>query len=438
MHRLMVPLATLAALTTAALFPSTSFSQDPPVLAPALAAPGPAASAAPLTLAEAVELAVQFSPQMVANQRELEASEGSVIQAGARPNPELQALIEDTRRESRTTTVQLNQPIELGGKRGARISVAEFGHAQTALDVDSRRLQVRAEVADAFFTAAIAQERVRLAQASWDLTQGATVAVSKRVIAGKVSPVEETRAKVAQASVRVELQQAQGELRAARQRLAALLGPAAPRVQTLAWEPGAHSGGVPSSHAADTPQPTLTEVPALRQARLEVDRRRAMVDLERARGIPDVTLTLGAKRDQQVGRNQTVIGLAIPIPVLDSNRGNLLQALRLYDKAEADLQATQIRVETEWVQLSERQRSAHAEVEVLRDEVLPGAQSAWQAAVTGFDLGKFSYLETLDAQRTLFQARAQYLRALSELYRTTAEMDRLLGTSATEPSKRQP
>lgn len=438
MHRLMVPMATLAALTTAALFPSTSFSQDPPVPAPALAAPGPASSAAPLTLAEAVELALQFSPQMVASQRELEASEGSVIQAGARPNPELQALIEDTRRESRTTTVQLNQPIELGGKRGARISVAEFGQAQTALDVEGRRLQVRADVADAFFTAAIAQERVRLAQASWDLAQGATVAVSKRVIAGKVSPVEETRAKVAQASVRVELQQAQGELRAARQRLAALLGPAAPRVQTLAWEPGAHSGSVPSSHAAETPQPILTEVPALRQARLEVDRRRAMVDLERARGIPDVTLTLGAKRDQQVGRNQTVIGLAFPLPVLDSNRGNLLQALRLYDKAEADLQATQIRVETEWVQLSERQRSAHAEVEVLRDEVLPGAQSAWQAAVTGFDLGKFSYLETLDAQRTLFQARAQYLRALSELYRTTAEMDRLLGTSATEPSTRQP
>jgi cobalt-zinc-cadmium efflux system outer membrane protein len=80
--------------------------------------------------------------------------------------------------------------------------------------------------------------------------------------------------------------------------------------------------------------------------------------------------------------------------------------------------------------LSERLRSTQAEIQTLRSEILPGAESAWQAAVTGFELGKFSFLETLDAQRTLLQARAQYLRALSELYRTTSDIDRLLGSSS--------
>ena len=434
MHRLMAPLATLAALTTATLFPSTSFSQvaqASPAQVPLSAASAPAPTVQPLTLAEAISLALQFSPQFVANQQELAASDGTVIQAGARPNPEIQALIEDTRRESRTTTVQFSQPIELGGKRSARVSVAELGRAQTAVDVEGRRAQIRADVSDAFFGAVIAQERVQLAQASAELSGRAADAASKRVQAGKVSPVDETRAKVAHAGVRVELRQAQGELRSARQRLSALLGPAAPRAQVLAWQ----SNALPALLSPDT---SLTDVPALRQARLEVDRRQAMVELERARRIPDVTLTLGAKRDQQVGRNQTVIGLSIPIPVLDTNRGNLLQALRLHDKAEADLQATRIRVETEWTQLSERQRSAQAEVQALKEEVLPGAESAWQAATTGFELGKFSFLDALDAQRTLFQARAQYLRALNELYRTTADIDRLLGTNTDEPSTAKP
>ena len=434
MHRLMAPLATLAALTTATLFPSTSFSQvaqASPAQVPLGAASAPAPTVQPLTLAEAIRLALQFSPQIVANQQELAASDGTVIQAGARPNPEIQALIEDTRRESRTTTVQFSQPIELGGKRSARVSVAELGRAQTAVDVEGRRAQIRADVSDAFFGAVIAQERVQLAQASAELSGRAADAASKRVQAGKVSPVDETRAKVAHAGVRVELRQAQGELRSARQRLSALLGPAAPRAQVLAWQ----SNALPALLSPDT---SLTDVPALRQARLEVDRRQAMVELERARRIPDVTLTLGAKRDQQVGRNQTVIGLSIPIPVLDTNRGNLLQALRLHDKAEADLQATRIRVETEWTQLSERQRSAQAEVQALKEEVLPGAESAWQAATTGFELGKFSFLDALDAQRTLFQARAQYLRALNELYRTTADIDRLLGTNTDEPSTAKP
>lgn len=434
MHRLMAPLATLAALTTATLFPSTSFSQvaqASPAQVPLSAASAPAPTVQPLTLAEAIRLALQFSPQIVANQQELAASDGTVIQAGARPNPEIQALIEDTRRESRTTTVQFSQPIELGGKRSARVSVAELGRAQTAVDVEGRRAQIRADVSDAFFGAVIAQERVQLAQASAELSGRAADAASKRVQAGKVSPVDETRAKVAHAGVRVELRQAQGELRSARQRLTALLGPAAPRAQVLAWQ----SNALPALLSADT---SLTDVPALRQARLEVDRRQAMVELERARRIPDMTLTLGAKRDQQVGRNQTVIGLSIPIPVLDTNRGNLLQALRLHDKAEADLQATRIRVETEWTQLSERQRSAQAEVQAMKEEVLPGAESAWQAATTGFELGKFSFLDALDAQRTLFQARAQYLRALNELYRTTADIDRLLGTNTDEPSTAKP
>lgn len=434
MHRLMAPLATLAALTTATLFPSTSFSQvaqASPAQVPLSAASAPAPTVQPLTLAEAIRLALQFSPQIVANQQELAASDGTVIQAGARPNPEIQALIEDTRRESRTTTVQFSQPIELGGKRSARVSVAELGRAQTAVDVEGRRAQIRADVSDAFFGAVIAQERVQLAQASAELSGRAADAASKRVQAGKVSPVDETRAKVAHAGVRVELRQAQGELRSARQRLSALLGPAAPRAQVLAWQ----SNALPALLSPDT---SLTDVPALRQARLEVDRRQAMVELERARRIPDVTLTLGAKRDQQVGRNQTVIGLSMPIPVLDTNRGNLLQALRLHDKAEADLQATQIRIDTEWTQLSERQRSAQAEVQALKEEVLPGAESAWQAATTGFELGKFSFLDALDAQRTLFQARAQYLRALNELYRTTADIDRLLGTNTDEPSTAKP
>ena len=434
MHRLMAPLATLAALTTATLFPSTSFSQvaqASPAQVPLSAASPPAPTVQPLTLAEAIRLALQFSPQIVANQQELAASDGTVIQAGARPNPEIQALIEDTRRESRTTTVQFSQPIELGGKRSARVSVAELGRAQTAVDVEGRRAQIRADVSDAFFGAVIAQERVQLAQASAELSGRAADAASKRVQAGKVSPVDETRAKVAHAGVRVELRQAQGELRSARQRLSALLGPAAPRAQVLAWQ----SNALPALLSPDT---SLTDVPALRQARLEVDRRQAMVELERARRIPDVTLTLGARRDQQVGRNQTVIGLSIPIPVLDTNRGNLLQALRLHDKAEADLQATRIRVETEWTQLSERQRSALAEVQALKEEVLPGAESARQAATTGFELGKFSFLDALDAQRTLFQARAQYLRALNELYRTTADIDRLLGTNTDEPSTAKP
>ncbi|WP_374256966.1 TolC family protein [Aquabacterium sp.] len=429
MQRLWVPLTALATLTTASYCGSANAqSSQAPWLAHPVGQVSSATPASGMSLSEAITLAWQHSPSLQAAELDLQASDGAVMQAKAYPNPELQALVEDTRPESRTTTVQLAQPIELGGKRAARISAAQLSQAQSAVDLQARRAQVRADVIDAFFALAIVQERVRLAQASSDLATRAVEAVAKRVQAGKVSPVEETRAKVAQSSTRLELVQAQGDARVARQRLNGLLGNTAASPLSIDWQMAVQAAAqlTPSFVMAQTQR--LSDAPMLKQARLEVDRRRALVDLEQTRRVPDVTITLGTKRAQELGRNQAVIGLALPLPVWDANQGNVLQALRLQDKAQADLASAQLQVETQWSELSERIQSVRSEVQALEQDILPGAESAWQAAVTGFEMGKFSFLDMLDAQRTLLQARTQYLRALGDLHHAAADTDRLLGS----------
>lgn len=397
------------------------------------------ASPSGLSLKAAIQTALQHSPELKAAQNDLQASEGAVTQAGAWLNPELQALVEDTRAETRTTTWQLSQPFEIGGKRAARVSAAQWAQAQAALALQARQAQVRADATEAFFALALAQERVRLAQASSQLGEQALQAASRRVQAGKVSPVEESRAKVAQASLSIELVQAQSERRVAQQRLSSLLGVPASQVLVLDWQGTASE---PSAHAAfwarspdwlSHAEAQLAESPALRQQQLEVERRHALSELEAARRIPDVTLTVGTKRAQELGRQQALLGVALSLPLWDRNEGQVLQALRLQDKAVADLAAAQRALSTQWIELKERYVSAQAEAQALERDILPGAQSAWQAAVTGFEAGKFSFLETLDAQRTLFQARAQHLRALGEMHRTAADIDRLLGTQEATP-----
>lgn len=81
--------------------------------------------AAPLTLPAALALAEGGNATLSAARHELAAQGGALQQARALPNPELQTVLEDTRRATRSTTVQLNQLIELGGKRGARAAVAQ-------------------------------------------------------------------------------------------------------------------------------------------------------------------------------------------------------------------------------------------------------------------------------------------------------------------------
>jgi len=68
---------------------------------------------------------------------------------------------------------------------------------------------------------------------------------------------------------------------------------------------------------------------------------------------------------------------------------------------------------------------------------LPGAQSAFDAASQGFALGKFNFLDVLDAQRTLFQSKSHYLSALAESHRASVDIERLVGVDQLVPSFEQ-
>jgi outer membrane protein, heavy metal efflux system len=401
-------------------------------------AKGPAAAnveaAAGLTLQHAITLALSANAELAAATRELEAGDAAVMQGRARPNPELSLLLEDTRSATRTTTLQLSQPIETGGKRAARIEAAERGRDIASAELAARRAELRAVVVLAFRDVLVAQERIALADDATALAARAVDAASKRVLAGKVSPVEETRARVAESAVRLESVQAQAQWRSARLRLAALWGQSTPRFEradgTAAEPPALPIREAIEARAAASPQ--------LRRAQLEVQRRRALAEVERARGVPDLTLSVGVKRDRELGRNQAVIGLALPLPVFDNNRGNLLEALRREDKARDELAATRTRLVSEALQAREQLGAARAEAQALQDDILPGAQSAYQASAKGFELGKFGFLDVLDAQRTLFQARAQHLNALAQAHRAAAEIDKLLGDNAEPSSQPKP
>lgn len=377
----------------------------------------------PLTLQAALELALGANAEVSAARRELSAVEASVLQAGTRPNPSLGIQRQDTRQNTSEMTVQLSQPLEMGGKLAARVQAAERGRDAAGADLAAKQAEVRAAVISAFFDVLTAQERVRLAQESAELANRATTVAAKRVIAGKVSPVEETRARVAETGVRLELVQAKSELTSARTRLAAAWGNPMPRFSIAEGELQALPVLPEPSALADR----LASSPALARARFEVDRRQALARLERSRRTPDLTVSVGMNRNEELGRNQAIVGVSVPLPLFDTNRGNILEAQRRTDKARDELAGAETRLGSELAQAIEKLSTSRQEVQALQQDILPGAQSAYAAATTGYEFGKFGFLDVLDAQRTLLQARSQYLRSLAEAHRAAAEIDRILG-----------
>ncbi len=380
-----------------------------------------------LTLSAALERAFTSNPEIAVAAREVEAIDGVVRQAGIIPNPELVTLVEDRHTATRTTTIQINQPIELGGKRSARIDAAQRSRAAALAELAAKRAEVRAAVITAFYDVLTMQERHQLAFTSSELAQRATRAAAKRVQAGRISPVEETRARVAESAVRIELVQAAAELANARKRLAATWGDSLAQFERVDGQVD-HLPPVPALNDLIA---RLPQSPGMQRARIEVERRQALAQVESARQIPDITVSLGTKRDAQLGRNQAMLGVSIPLPLFDRNQGNLQEALRRTDKARDELTVTEVRLSGELTQAHERLQALRQETELLQSEILPGAQSAYDAAAKGFEYGKFSFLEVLDAQRTLLQAKSQYLRALSETHRAAADIDRIVGINET-------
>jgi len=402
----------------------------PLVFAVLIAFFSPTAGAAALSLDQAIALALAHNPELASARLEVQALEGAETQAGARPNPELGVLLEDTRSATRSTTWQLSQAIELGGKRDARLAAAARAREQALVLLQARQAELRAAVASGFFELLGAQEQLRLTQAALALAQQASSVSAKRLLAGKIPPLESARAQVAEAGVRAELAQSNSELLLARQRLAAFWGPHPAPFERADGE----AELLPALPADADVGSRLGQAPAIRLAQLDIARRQALSAGERARRVPDLTVTLGAKRDAELGRTQAVLGFSIPLPLLDRKQGQLLEALRREDQARALLTAAKLKAQTEVTQALERLRLSRQQALLLRTDVLPLAQSAYEAALKGYELGKFAFLDVLDAQRSLFQLRQQALRHSADAWRAATELDRLLGRDDTPPT----
>ncbi len=385
--------------------------------------------AAPLSLAQALSLALEGNPVLAAARREVEATEAQVLQGSLRPNPDFRIQSEDASRPSRTSSIELGLPFETANKRELRVLSADLGRQVAVSDLAGRELRVRSAVVAAFFDVLAAQELASLALDSVRLAQRATDIAAKRVAAGKVSPVEETRARVAEAGVRVALTQAESELRNARRRLSSLWGNPAPQFFAAEGE----VDRLPPVPAPDAVEQRLARSPLLLRAQRELERRSSLVSLEQARAVPDFQVSIGMRRSLEVPGNLALLGVQVPLPVANRNQGNILEALRREDKARDELRAVQLSLSSDALQALERVNARRAEAELLRSDVLPGARSAYDAATIGFENGKFSFLEVLDAQRTLFSAKSQYLNSLANFHRALSELEGLLGPDGERP-----
>ena len=327
-----------------------------------------AANADTLTLEEAIRQSVANSPLGAAATARVEVLEAARAAADTKPAATIDGAVENIGTNGFNQfqiDATYNQRIERGGKRAARVALAEgdIGVAQAQgliarLDLAQKVQQLYVEVQAATLDLELARSRVEIAEALQKDVQRRVDDARDPLFAG-------TRARTQLAEAKVDLELAEHAVEAAKARLALLTGQADKEfaVVTDAFLDFAPAGTVPDDLASIDL--------ALYEARSR--RADANIRLQAANARTDPTVFAGP-RFLGTGDVALVGGFSLPLSNRALNQANRDRAEAEKRQIEADLAVERFERRRAIGFAVERVEETGHEAEAIRTKVVPGAE----------------------------------------------------------------
>lgn len=388
----------------------------------ALAEPAPA-------FPDLLRQAQATAPRLSEARAEIARAEGLARQARAIPNPTLGVEVENFAGSGpfkgtglSETTASIEQTLELGGKRSARVAVGRADVAAARARAARIQGEYAFDLAAAYAEAEASDRRLQLATESVGFAQEDARIAGALVEAGREADLRRVQALAALQAARAAVEAARAARATAFSNLTALVGAPAP-ITSIPVSLLARAG---QAFPAAAPDPLSSPAYLAAQAEREAAARR--IRMERLRAVPDVTVSVGARRFEGDDATAMVAGVSIPFPVFDRNRGNIGAAQAELSAAEARLNAARLDAEAAVRSGSARLSAAEAQL-AASQEGERTAEEAYRLTRLGYEGGKLDLVELLNAQRALAEARAQTINAAVERLSAQAGLARLGGAT---------
>jgi cobalt-zinc-cadmium efflux system outer membrane protein len=385
-----------------------------------------------LELVDLLRLAVEQNPTLRQAEFEIAASQGRAVQAGLYPNPTVSVDGDEIgKRGGIHTLPQISQEIVTNGKRGLSRAVVEREVSQSTVALLRQRYVLFTSVRQGYYDVLSLQRRVEVLNDLEKLATQGLENAEKLFKAQQIGELDVLPFRVEANRLRADLEATQREQSAARQRLAAVIGvpklPAAPVV-------GSIEAALPAYEFDKARLFILESHPEVGFARVGVERAQLAVRKEEAQVVPNVTLSGGYQRNFNDRENQAMYQVSVPLPIFNRNQGNIMaaraelgRAIQEVNRVQNDLTA---RLATALGQFSAAQQRA----ERFRTSILRDATRAYELSLTAFKGGQFEYLRVIQAQRTVAEARLEYVRILADAWKAASEVDGLLLDDPLSPS----
>nr|WP_253818318.1 TolC family protein [Myxococcus xanthus] len=377
---------------------------------------------------QSVALALERSPRLIEGRAEAASAQAQLEGASRliQDNPQLQAAVGPRFRDV-GNTVELNlgisQPLELFGQRGARKEAAQATVSARQTRLESLKVELAAEVRQAFGAALAAEQELTLSQDALALAEEGRKAAEERLNAGAASHIEVNTA-------RVELGRAQSErVRAQRQRTQAH----AELKLLLGLDPSEAIDPDGELRAESAPAPTLASLiekavsqrQDMKAARFEWEAAQAEARLARRQALPTPSLGVSYGREENYNIIQGTIG--INLPLFDRNQAARGVSSARELQARQNLSALERFARTEVELAFNRYLTAQAAAEVFGGDVLAALQENLSLVTEAYRAGKVDFLQLLIIRREALDARRGYIEALEELNSAKAQLLKAVG-----------
>ena len=393
----------------------------------------PSISTLRLSLEETIGLFLRQNLDLLIAKYGIEFSKGQQITARLFPNPVASMGLVSSPVQGRTmgnsgqVSPQIQQLVELAGKRGYRIESAEYGLQSAEAAFEDAVRQLSFAVKDAYYRVQLARRRLALAEENKDRFSRILEVNTIRFKKGFIAEVDLIRIRLQFIDFHSQVILAIQEAQSARSDLRQLLrsSPASDLELTTELDYKRVDPDIVKLRAV-----AIDARPDVRTKRMMLSQREAELKLAKAYRIPDVTVGAGYAIQGSHGpdnSNQMALSFGVPLPLFNRNQGGIMQAEVAMQVAGADLGKTLNQVENQVDAAYRNLIESRRLVEAFLGGVLDDARSTIAIVERAYERGGVTLLDLLDAARTSRTIQQNYIEALFNYQRNVIQLESAVG-----------
>jgi len=382
----------------------------------------------PLRFKDIWEKVKLWHPQIKLNQYFAEASNGAVLQAGLKPNPEIELEMEEfggkgskSGFDDATILLGYSKEIERGGKRHKRtaVAIAEMGLQDISNSQATNELFY--EVREIYLDAVFSERKVQLENELFQMAKEYEKVMNTMITYGKASPLGLERARIEVALVNTDLNEAKVNLKKDRNALVAYFG------ENIDGGEVRLDGGeieifLEEQELVSDFQKSLIKLSLAKSLELQ----EAILALENANAKSNFDIGVGLQKFMSNEETAFLLRFSVPLKKNDRNQGNILaQKARIQIEKESN-RKTLLELQVKLYGLKQELNSLREKLNQFENTIVPTANRLYKRMLQAQKAGKVNYLEVLEARRTLVENRRAMLATKRELCKKINEFQQTL------------